>query len=62
MIDVKGTEEPYAIIRRFVKIFCVWGAFCAREGWVNKIESHVSSKANKIIDIAQKFASSPLNE
>ncbi|KRX35184.1 hypothetical protein T05_12331 [Trichinella murrelli] len=32
MIDVKGTEETYAIIRRFAKIFCVWGAFCAREG------------------------------
>ncbi|KRZ90732.1 hypothetical protein T08_8849 [Trichinella sp. T8] len=32
MIDVKGTEETYAIIRRFVKLFCVWGAFFARGG------------------------------
>ncbi|KRX35185.1 hypothetical protein T05_9425 [Trichinella murrelli] len=32
MIDVKGTKETYAITRRSVKIFCVWGAFCARGG------------------------------
>ncbi|KRZ63920.1 hypothetical protein T08_5843 [Trichinella sp. T8] len=30
MTDVKGTEETYAITRRSVEIFCVWGAFCAR--------------------------------